>query len=185
MIVLGGAKRKRMEDGVRAPSLKMINEVKLISSGRFKGTGYYNETSKSVRDLINVYEHPQERGTSSSSSWMRDLKRERLVEFTGNKGMEYLSPVKRIRTTLDKGAAAGAHRHARLPPRTTGTGRAVWPCPPAPGQGPGGETSSPPTSPSARGAPCRPPPPPQTAWRGACPPWPCTPAPGQGPGGAT
>jgi hypothetical protein len=160
--VVGGAKRKRTEDGmvseqgdyghtdagVRAPSLKMINGIKLKSSSRFKNTGYYNEISKSFRELIKVYEHPQEKGTSSSSSWMRELKRERLVEFTRKESDEYLSPVKRIRTTLGKGAAAGAHRRVRLPPRTTGTERAV--CPPPLGWNV--PRPAPPTDPSAAGA---------------------------------
>ena len=129
MIVLGGAKRKRTEDrlgseqgdyegqmpGGWAPSLKMVIKRKQKSLGTFNGTGYNKETSKSVRDLINVYEHPQERGTSSSSSWLRDLNRERLVEFTGKESKEYLSPVKRRRPNLDKGVATSTHHHTGWP----------------------------------------------------------------------
>ena len=87
MIVVGGAKRKRIEDGLGseqgdygkgqmpggwAPSLKMVSRMKQKSLGTFKGMGYNKETIKSVRELINVYEHPGEGGTSSSS-WFKDL----------------------------------------------------------------------------------------------------------------
>ena len=63
MIVVGGAKRKRIEDGLGlgseqghygkgqvpggwAPSLKMVSRMKQKSSGTFKGTGYNKETIK-------------------------------------------------------------------------------------------------------------------------------------------
>ena len=95
-----------------APSLKSINEKKSIDSGTFRGGGYYNGTAMSVKELSRAFEPPEEKLASStsssfsmisSSSWIRDLRKERVLEFTGKESHKYLSPGKRRRLSWRTG----------------------------------------------------------------------------------
>ena len=88
--------------GGRVPSLKSVSEKKSKDSGTFKHSGYYNSTAMSVKELIRAFELPEERLASSpsssssmKSSWIRDLRKERVLEFTGKENHENLSPGKR------------------------------------------------------------------------------------------
>ena len=90
------------------PSLKDIKERKNTDLGTLKNSGYYNgNTARSVQDLITALEHPESMMTSTMSSsslsrtsgWIRDLNKERIMEFTGKEGQDYLSPGKRMKTT--------------------------------------------------------------------------------------
>ena len=109
----GGTKRKRIDEGMGsetgaygegqvpggwAPSLKKINEEKCKGSGTFNNSGYYNITAMSVKELIRAFENPEEKLASSSSSsssmrssssWIRDLHKERVLEFTGKDSHEW------------------------------------------------------------------------------------------------
>ena len=60
------------------------------SSGRFKSMGYYKETTKGVRNIIEIFECINEAG-------IQDLNKEKLVKFGGH-NETYDSPGKRRRT---------------------------------------------------------------------------------------
>jgi hypothetical protein len=118
----GGTKRKRIDEGMKseigaygegqvpggwAPSLKSVNEKKIKDSWTFN-SGYYNSTAMSVKELIRAFELPEESLASSSSSsmkssWIRDLRKERVLEFTGKESHKYLSPGKRRRMNWRSG----------------------------------------------------------------------------------
>ena len=96
-----GAYGEGQVPGGWALSLKSVNEKKSKDSGTFNSC-YYNSTAMSVKELIRAFEPPEEKLASSSSSsmkssWIRDLRKERVLEFTGKESHEYLSPGKRRR----------------------------------------------------------------------------------------
>ena len=116
-----------------APSLKNINEKKIKDSRTVNGSGYYNGTAMSVKEMIRAFEHPEERLASSaslassreaSSSWVRDLRKERVMEFTGKESQEYLSPGKRRRLSWRSGGGTAITPSVtRCPPPTPSSAR--------------------------------------------------------------